>query len=254
MAVLRAHDQRRDKIRFQNFSKSFGELQVLHNLNFTVKENEFLGIVGPTGCGKTTLANLLCGLLQPTAGSLQIDGAPASPRRHNLAFVFQESSCLPWRTVWENITLGLEAKGAWSRDQEVKVREMVRLLGLQGFENAYPGQISGGMRQRVAIARAFVTPCDLLVMDEPFGQNDEKTRFHLENLLLRVWEQHPRTVIFVTHNLEEAVYLSERIMVFSQKPTTVKAEVHVDLPRPRDITDPKFVTLRKHVTELVKWW
>ncbi|NHM28762.1 ABC transporter ATP-binding protein [Desulfofundulus sp. TPOSR] len=246
--------KRKVKIKFESFSKSFGDLLVLDNLNFEVYENEFLCIVGPTGCGKTTLANVVCGLLPPTKGRITIDGEEVNPQKHNISFVFQESSAFPWRTVWDNIKLGLEIKG-FPKDEIVKrVSEVIELLGLKGFEHLYPHQISGGMKQRVDIARSFCSETDLMLMDEPFGQNDEKTRFHLENQLIEIWQKKRRTIIFVTHNLEEAVYLAERIIVFTQKPTTIKDEVIVDLPRPRDFSSPQFVEIRNKVTELVKWW
>jgi sulfonate transport system ATP-binding protein len=242
------------KVRFESLTKSFGNLIVLDNVNLEVYENTFLCIVGPTGCGKTTLANLLCGLLLPTRGRVTIDGLRVNPKKHSISFVFQESACFPWRTVKDNIKLGLEIKRVPEKEMRARVGEVIGLLNLEGFENAYPNQISGGMRQRVDIARAFCCESDLLIMDEPFCQNDEKTRFYLLNQLIEVWEKKKRTVIFVTHNLEEAVYLAERIVVFTQKPTRIRAEIDVSLPRPRDFSSPEFVAIREQVTELVKWW
>jgi ABC-type nitrate/sulfonate/bicarbonate transport system ATPase subunit len=242
------------KVRFESLTKSFGNLIVLDNVNLEVYENTFLCIVGPTGCGKTTLANLLCGLLLPTRGRVTIDGLRVNPKKHSISFVFQESACFPWRTVKDNIKLGLEIKRVPEKEMRARVGEVMGLLNLEGFENAYPNQISGGMRQRVDIARAFCCESDLLIMDEPFCQNDEKTRFYLLNQLIEVWEKKKRTVIFVTHNLEEAVYLAERIVVFTQKPTRIRAEIDVSLPRPRDFSSPEFVAIREQVTELVKWW
>jgi ABC-type nitrate/sulfonate/bicarbonate transport system ATPase subunit len=245
---------RRLKARFESLTKRFGSLLVLDDINLEVYENNFLCIVGPTGCGKTTLANLLCGLASPTLGKVTIDGAEVDPKKHHISFVFQESACFPWRTVLDNVKLGLEIKRVPEKEINARAREVIELLGLKGFENAYPNQISGGMRQRVDIARAFCCDCDLLVMDEPFCQNDEKTRFHLLSQLTELWEKKKRTVIFVTHNLEEAVFLAERIAVFTQKPTRLRAEIDVNLPRPRDFSSPEFVAIREQVTELVKWW
>jgi ABC-type nitrate/sulfonate/bicarbonate transport system ATPase subunit len=242
------------KVRFESLTKRFGHLTVLDDVSMDVYENTFLCIVGPTGCGKTTLANLLCGLILPTRGKVTIDGRKVNPKQHSISFVFQESACLPWRTVKDNIKLGLEIKRVPEKEVRARIGEVITLLGLQGFENAYPNQISGGMRQRVDIARAFCCDTDLLIMDEPFCQNDEKTRFYLLNQLIEIWEKKKRTIIFVTHNLEEAVYLAERIVVFTQKPTRVRAEIDVSLPRPRDVSSPEFVTIREQVTELVKWW
>ncbi len=246
--------EKRVKVRFESLTKSFGSLVVLDNVTLDVYENTFLCIVGPTGCGKTTLANLLCGLTPPTKGRVTIDGTRVNPKKHSISFVFQESACFPWRTVMDNVKLGLEIKRAPDHEVKVRVGEVISLLGLEGFENAYPNQISGGMKQRVDIARAFCCESDLLIMDEPFCQNDEKTRFYLLNQLIEIWEKKKRTVIFVTHNLEEAVYLAEKVVVFTQKPTRVRAEIDVSLPRPRDLNSPEFIRIREQVTELVKWW
>jgi ABC-type nitrate/sulfonate/bicarbonate transport system ATPase subunit len=242
------------KVRFESFTKCFGDLLVLDNMDASLYENEFICIVGPTGCGKTTLANLVCGLLVPTKGKVTIDGSEVDPRRHNIAFVFQEVAIMPWRTVKDNIKLGLELKRFPKGEIETRVNEMIDLLGLRGFEKSFPNQISGGMKQRVDIARAFCADTDLLFMDEPFCQNDEKTRFYMLNLLIKLWEKKKRTIIFVTHNIEEAVYLAERIIVFTQKPTKIREEIMVNLPRPRDVSAPEFVKIRERVTELIKWW
>jgi len=244
----------REKIKFTNFSKSFGDLLVLDNLNFSVKENDFLCIVGPTGCGKTTLCNLITTLIPPSKGTVEINGEPADPRKHNISFVFQEPSCLPWRNVWDDIKFGLEIKG-YSREQICeRVSRIIELVGLKDFVNYYPHQISAGMKQRVAIARAFVTKPDLLLMDEPFGQLDIKTRFYMMDEVLKLWGEIKATIVYVTHNLEEAIYLGEEVIVLTQKPTHIKSTIPVDLSRPRDYSDPKFVEKRKLVTELVKWW
>jgi len=247
-------DRRREKIEVKDFSKSFGSLLVLDRLNFSIYEGEFLCVVGPTGCGKTTFCNVVSRLLPETSGTITMNGEKVNPRKHNLSFVFQEPSCLPWRTVWDDIKIGLEIKGAPLEEIEKKVRAVINLVGLKGFENFYPHQISAGMKQRVAIARAFITEPDLLLMDEPFGQLDTNTRFDIEKNLIEIWEKTKRTIIFVTHNLEEAVYLAERILVMTQKPTQIKEEVKVDLPRPRNYADPQFAQIRRYVTDLVKWW
>lgn len=246
--------KRKVKIKVRNLSKHFGDLVVLHQMNFDIYEGEFLCIVGPTGCGKTTFCNVVTGLLPATEGSISMEGQQVDFKKHNVSFVFQEPSCIPWRTVWDDVKIGLEIKNVPKEEIHTRVKAILDLTGLTGFENFYPNQISAGMKQRVAIARAFVTEPDLLLMDEPFGQLDTSTRFYIENQLVEVWQKTKRTVIFVTHNLEEAVYLSERILVCTQKPTTIKEEVYVDLPYPRDINDPRFVSIRKKVTDLVKWW
>lgn len=247
-------EKRNVKIKFTNFTKYFGSLLVLDNLNFNVMENEFLCIVGPTGCGKTTLCNLISTLLAPTMGSIEINGEPADPTKHNISFVFQEPSCLPWLTVEDNIKFGLLIKKHGEEEINERVKRIINLVGLKGFEKYFPHQISAGMKQRVAIARAFVTQPDLLLMDEPFGQLDIKTRFHMMDEVLKLWREIKTTIIYVTHNLEEAVYLGENIMVLSQKPTHIKEIVPVNLPHPRDYADPQFIEIRKYITEAVKWW
>jgi len=246
--------QRRPKVTVNNLTKSFGNLLVLDDINFTVGEGEFLCIVGPTGCGKTTFLNLLSKLTPPTKGNIQIDGEEADPKKHNLSFVFQEPSCLPWRTVKDNIAYGMETK-KFPRDKlNAELEKVMNVVGLKQCADLYPNQISSSMEQRVAIARAFAVNPDLLLMDEPYGQLDVKLRFYLEDELIRIWQEFKNTVLFVTHNIEEAVYVAERILVLSNKPTTIKAEVRVDLPRPRNYLDEEFIKIRKQVTELIRWW
>ncbi len=247
-------ERRKAKIEVRNLSKHFEDLVVLHQMDFDIYEGEFLCVVGPTGCGKTTFCNVTTGLLPITEGTITIKGEKIDFKKHNVSFVFQEPSCIPWRTIWDDVKIGLEIKKVPKKEINKRVKAILDLTGLTGFEDFYPSQISAGMKQRVAIARAFVTQPDLLLMDEPFGQLDTSTRFYIENQLVQVWQKTKRTVIFVTHNLEEAVYLSERILVCTQKPTGIKEEVIVDLPHPRNIIDPEFVKIRNRVTDLVKWW
>jgi NitT/TauT family transport system ATP-binding protein len=242
-----------EKVRV-DVTQRFGDLVVLDRLRFTIAENEFLCVLGKSGCGKTTVANLLAGLLPCTEGGVTIDGVPADPRRHELAFVFQEPSLWPWRTVRDNIRIGLEIKGVPRAEIERRVADMISLVGLRGFEGYYPYQISGGMKQRVAIARAFAVDADLILMDEPFAALDEQTRHGMQAEVLRVWEKKKTTVVFVTHNLEEAIYLAERIIVLTEKPTRIKASLDVELPRPRDYAHPGFIALRRQLGELVGSW
>ena len=244
----------RNKVEVVNLTKSFSDLLVLDDISFNVRDGEFLCIVGPTGCGKTTFLNVLSKLLPSTAGEIYIDGEPADPRKHNLSFVFQEPSSMKWKTVEQNIRFGMEVK----RWPEAKIRErvdrMLNLVGLKDFRRYYPRKLSASMDQRVVIARAFAIDPDLLLMDEPYCQLDVKLRYYLEDEIIRMWRELKRTVIFVTHNIEEAVYVAERILVLTPKPTTVKAEIKVDLPHPRDFADPAFVKIRNEVTEMIKWW
>jgi len=246
--------KRKTKIEVRNLTKKFGDLLVLDRINFDIHDGEFLCVVGPTGCGKTTFCNVVTKLIPITDGTILMDGEVIDLKKHNVSFVFQEPSCIPWRTIWDDIKIGLEIKKVPKEVINERIKAILELAGLKGFEAYYPHQVSAGMKQRVAIARAFVTEPDLLLMDEPFGQLDTNTRFFIENKLIEIWEKTKRTIIFVTHNLEEAVYLAERILVMTQKPTRIKEEVMLDLPHPRDIAAPEFVELRRRVTDLVKWW
>lgn len=247
-------EARKTKIEVRNLTKRFGDLLVLDEISFNVGEGEFLSIVGPTGCGKTTFLNTLSKLIPSTAGDIFIDGEIADPKKHHLSFVFQEPTCLPWRTVRENVAYGMEVKHVPKVEMEEKLDQIMGMVGLADCAGLYPNQVSASMLQRIAVARAFAVNPDLLLMDEPYGQLDVKLRYYLEDELVRLWEHLKSTVIFVTHNIEEAVYVSERILILSNKPAKIKAEVKVDLPRPRSLIDPRFVEIRKEVTELIRWW
>jgi ABC-type nitrate/sulfonate/bicarbonate transport system ATPase subunit len=247
-------EARRVKIEVKNLTKRFGDLLVLNRINFHVAQGEFLAIVGPTGCGKTTFLNCLSKLIPTSEGNIFIDGEVADPKKHNISFVFQEPTCLPWRTVRQNVAYGMQLKGFPAAKINQRVDFMLDLVGLTETQNLYPNQVSASMVQRITVARAFAVDPDLLLMDEPYGQLDVKLRYYLEDELVKLWQTLQSTVIFVTHNIEEAVYVAERILVLSNKPTNIKAEVKVDLPRPRSLIAPEFVTIRKHVTELIRWW
>jgi ABC-type nitrate/sulfonate/bicarbonate transport system ATPase subunit len=238
----------------ENLTKRYGELLVLDRISFTVRPGELLCIVGPTGCGKTTFMNTLAKLTPATAGSIRIRNEEADPRKHNIAYVFQESTSLPWRIVRDNIALGMELKKVPKPEMERRLNQILEIVGLADCAHLYPNQISASMEQRLAVARAFATQPDLLLMDEPYGQLDVQLRFYLEDELVRIWEKFRNTVIFVTHNIEEAVYLADRILVLSNKPTTVKGNIMVDLPRPRDYIAPEFMALREEVTDMIRWW
>jgi len=252
--LLPSRRDRSPKVVVKNLTKRFGELLVLDNINFSVGEGEFLCIVGPTGCGKTTFLNCLSKLIPTTQGNIFIDGAVANPRKHNISFVFQEPTAMPWRTVEENIAFGMELKHFPKDKLRERLKYILGLVGLSETAGLYPNQISASMVQRITVARAFVVDPDLLLMDEPYGQLDMKLRYYLEDELIKLWQALKSTVIFVTHNIEEAVYLAERILVLSNKPTQIRSEVEVDLPRPRKPTDSKFIEIRKQVTDLIRWW
>lgn len=242
------------KVKVIQMTKKFGNLLVLDNVSFEVNDGEFLCIVGPTGCGKTTFLNCLTKLYDVTEGSILVNGVPVDPKKQNIAYIFQEYSTLPWLTVEQNVRLGLDIKKRPKKETLEYVAEMLELVGLTKFKDYYPRQLSVSMLQRVVIARAFVTEPELLLMDEPYGQLDIDLRFRLEDELLKLWERTKTTVIFITHNIEEAVYLGQNLMVLTNKPTTVKSVIHNELPHPRDIMSPEFIDLRNKVTDLIKWW
>lgn len=242
------------KTHVENLTKKFGDLLVLDNISFDIKKGEFVCVVGPTGCGKTTFLNLLSCLIEPTEGKLLIDGQPADPKKHDIAFVFQEPSSFPWLNVEQNIEIGMKIKKIPEQERKERVERMISLMGLEQFRKSYASQLSVSTEQRMVIARAFAMNPDLLLMDEPYGQMDIKMRFYLEDEVIRLWRETGTTVIFITHNIEEAVYMAERILILSNKPATVKEEVLVDLPRPRCVSDPRFVEIRKYVTDQIKWW
>ena len=218
------------KVLVRNLCKSFGELEVLKDCNFQIEKGEFVCVVGPTGCGKTTFLNLLTCLIEPTSGEILVDGEKADPRKHNLAFVFQEPTAYPWLTVKENLGFSLKMKKHPKSYIQTRVQEIAKLMGLENEMDTYPQQLSSSTEQKVVIGRAFAMNPDLLLMDEPYGQMDIKTRFYLEDEVIRLWKELGSTVLFITHNTEEAVYLADRILVLSQKPASVKEDIKVDLP------------------------
>lgn len=243
-----------NKVEVRNLTKYFGDLHVLDDISFTIKQGEFVCVVGPTGCGKTTFLNLLTRIYLPTSGDLYIDGEPADVKKHNLAFVFQEPSYMPWLTVEKNLRFGLEIKKLPKEEIDQRVEKIIQLLGLEPFRKRYPHQLSVSTAQRIIIGRAFAMNPDLLLMDEPYGQMDIKLRFYLEDEVIKLWKELGATVVFITHNIEEAVYLAERILILTNKPAKIREEIIVDLPRPRDVADPEFIKIRKYVTERIKWW
>ena len=242
------------KVKVRSLTKSFGDLLVLDDISFDIKKGDFVCIVGPTGCGKTTFLNLLVKLIEPTSGEILIDGEPADPKKHNMAFVFQEPSAYPWLTVEENIQYGLKIKKMPKDVIAERTEEILDILGLQEVRKIYPHQLSASIEQRVVIGRAFALHPDLLLMDEPYAQMDIKMRYYLEDQVIKLWQKTGSTVLFITHNIEEAIYLSEKCLILSNKPTTVKEEKAIDLPRPRDIASPEFIALREYVTSQIKWW
>lgn len=243
------------KISVQNLTKVFDdELLVLDNISFDINKGDFVCIVGPTGCGKTTFFNLLVKLIEPTEGRILIDGEPADPKKHDISFVFQEPSTFPWLTVEENIKFNMKLKKLDRKVIQERTDQILELIGLEDQRHAYPGELSVSAEQRVVIGRSFAVHPDLLLMDEPYGQMDIKVRYYLEDEVLKLWRRTGSTVLFITHNIEEAIYLSQKCIVLSQKPTTVKTIVDNPLPYPRNVSDPEFIRLREEITDMIKWW
>jgi NitT/TauT family transport system ATP-binding protein len=243
-------------LEIRHLSKSYGDTHAIGDLDFTIGEREFVCVVGPSGCGKTTLLKCMSGLLAPTSGEVVLNGTPVTRPPEEMALVFQEysRSLMPWMSVRKNVALPLRHK---SKAERAKlVNEAVEAVGLAGNLDRYPWQLSGGMQQRVAIARALAYQPQILLMDEPFASVDAQTRADLEDLILEVRERYDVTIVFVTHDIDESVYLSDRIVVLTPSPTTVKEILDVQLPRPRDQVDtkelPEFAHLRAHVYRLIK--
>src|SRR5258708_699435 len=225
--------------------RSGRRLTALENVNLDVESGEFLAIVGPSGCGKTTFLYAMDGLIPLKRGAIHLDGKLVKGPGRDRAVVFQSPSLLPWRSVSGNIIYGVEMQGR-QRDPRTKttVENLIRLVGLQGFEHAYPGELSGGMQQRVNLARALATDPELLLLDEPFAALDAQTREFMQRELLRIWGETRKTALFITHDIKEAVYLADRVMVFTRRPGRVKGCVDIDLPRPRELKikrEPRFL-------------
>lgn len=223
------------KLHVKGLHKAFGDLQVLQNINFEIDEHEFVAIVGPSGCGKTTLLRTIAGIEKPDGGSIVIDGRPIKGPGADRGFVFQQDSLMPWRTIWKNLVFGLEVNRQLSDDNLSDAKELLKLVGLSGFEQYYPNQISGGMRQRVNLARALALNPEVLIMDEPFSALDAQTREMMQLELLRICHQGQKTVLFITHQIDEAVFLADRIVVLGRRPGWVKEIIPIDLPRPRNL-------------------
>lgn len=246
--------EKKTKVKVNHLTKKFGDLLVLNDMSFDVEDGDLLCVVGPTGCGKTTFLNSLTKIYDITDGEILLNGEQVDPKKQNIAYIFQGDSTMSWLTVEENVRFGLDIKKIPETRKKEQVDKYLEIVGLSKYRKYYPKQLSASMLQRVSIARAFATEPELLLMDEPYGQLDIELRFKLEDELVKLWQMTGTTVLFITHNIEEAVYLGNKIMVLTNKPTTVKKTLINELPRPRDIAAPEFVKLRNEVTELIKWW
>jgi NitT/TauT family transport system ATP-binding protein len=237
-------------IRVQGLGKRYGALEVFRDVNLEVGEREIVAIVGPSGCGKTTLLRCIDGLIPSSNGKVEIGGTEVSGPLPGVAMVFQQFGLFPWKTVFNNVAYGLRLAGASKAEIKERVPKFIKLVGLAGFENAYPYQLSGGMQQRCGLARALAIEPKVLLMDEPFAAVDAQTREILQFELLRIWQMRPTSMVFVTHSIEEAVLMGHRVVVLKGRPASVFEIVEVDLPFPRSretLTHPKFAELREHV-------
>jgi NitT/TauT family transport system ATP-binding protein len=221
------------KLTLDALTKRFGTLEVLRDINAAIARGEFISLVGPSGCGKTTLLRIVAGLEPASAGAVLLDGRAVREPGADRGFVFQSDNLLPWRTVFDNAIIGPEVAGRTGAVVKDRVRDLLRLVGLEGFENYFPRQLSGGMRQRVNLARALAIDPDILLMDEPFSALDAQTREIMQTELMRIWDQGRKTVLFVTHQIDEAVFLSDRVLVLARRPGRVQDTVEIALPRPR---------------------
>ena len=222
----------------ENIYKAFpsreGEVRALRDVSLAISDGEFVSLVGPSGCGKTTLLHILGGLLPADQGVVRIDGQILTHPRPEIGFIFQDPTLMPWRTVIQNVTLPLEVQGRDGQGHQQRATELLALVGLLGFERLYPHELSGGMQQRVAIARALIHEPSILLMDEPFGSLDAITRNQMNVELLRIWQATGKTILMVTHTIQEAIFLSDRVLIMSPRPGHIRATFEVDLPRPRD--------------------
>lgn len=226
--------------------------EVIRNLNLEVQENEFLVLFGPGQCGKTTLLNLIAGLDEPTEGAIVVNGNKVDGPGSDRGMVYQTTALFPWMSVMKNVSFGPRVQGVKKKEWKKRAQYYIDLVGLTGFEDSYPVKLSGGMQQRVGVARAYCNNPDVILMDEPFGHLDAQTRYLMEEEIEKICSKERRTVLFVTNNVEEAVYLADRIVVLTGMPTTVKKEYIIDIPRPRDYTSEAFLALREEITRCVE--
>jgi len=248
------------KLRIDNvilrFTPRMGHpVTALDRISLEVDENEFSVIVGPSGCGKSSLLRLVAGLIQPTAGAIYLDGKLVTKPGKDRGMVFQSYTLFPWLTVQDNLEFGLKIAGMAAEERAAVARRFIAEVGLEGFERAYPKQLSGGMMQRVALARALANDPDILLMDEPFGALDSQTRSLMQELLLKIWEHSHKTVLFITHDIDEAIRLGDRVYVMTARPGRIKEEVAIDISRPRSVdvlTADEFIAIKRRIMTLIR--
>ena len=242
------------KLKIDNVYKEYqgrnGKTIALNGVSLDIKENEFICVVGPSGCGKSTLLNIIAGLLEPTSGTVSLDGKVIEGTGVERGVVFQQYALCPWRTVLKNVMFPLEMKKVPKAEAEAIARKYIKSVGLEGFEKSFPKELSGGMKQRVAIARAYAANPEVLLLDEPFGALDAQTRVQLQTELLETWEKEKKTCFFITHDVDEAVILAQRVIIMSARPGRIKKIVDIDIPYPRTQatkTDPRFLELKSEI-------
>ena len=242
------------KLKIDNVVKEYegrnGKTVALNGVNLDIKENEFICVVGPSGCGKSTLLNIIAGLHEPTSGAAYLDGKKIEGTGVERGVVFQQYALFPWRTVLKNVMFPLEMKKTPKAEAEAIARKYIKAVGLEGFENSFPKELSGGMKQRVAIARAYAADPEVLLLDEPFGALDAQTRVQLQTELLETWQKEKKTCFFITHDVDEAIILAQRVIIMSARPGRIKKIVEIDIPYPRTQatkTDPRFLELKTEI-------
>jgi NitT/TauT family transport system ATP-binding protein len=243
------------KLQISHLGKSFGELQALHDINLAIERGDFIAVVGPSGCVKTTFLRIVAGLEPASSGEVELDGRAVTGPGGDRGFVFQTDNLLPWRTVFANAIIGREVAGRVGPAERRRTLELLKLVGLEGFENYHPRQLSGGMRQRVNLARALAIDPQVLLMDEPFSSLDAQTREIMQTELMRIWEAGRKTVLFVTHQIDEAVFLADRVLVFARRPGRLRESVAIELPRPRTLAikrTAEFVRYVDHIWRLIE--
>ena len=241
------------KLQIKNLRKVFqgknGDTVAVDGVSFDVYDNEFLVLLGPGQCGKTVMLNMIAGLETPTEGEIILDGEHVKGHDRKIGMVLQKTALMPWKTVMHNVEIGPKWRGVPKSERTATAQKFIDLVGLHGFEKSYPAQLSGGMKQRVGIARAYANDPEILIMDEPFGALDAQTRYAMEEEIAKIWQLQKRTVIFVTNNIEEACYLGDRIILFSNRPAKIKEIYPNDLPRPRDMISDEFLKLRTAISD-----
>jgi NitT/TauT family transport system ATP-binding protein len=245
-------------IEISNVSKIFRDLKrktdviALDNVTLTVEKNEFVCLLGPSGCGKSTLQNMIAGFEKPSTGQVMVHGRAITAPGADRGMVFQHANLMPWLPVWENVAFHLLLRGSQKPMRREAAQRYIDMVGLTGFENHYPSELSGGMNQRVGIARALLMNPEVILMDEPFGALDEQNRMDMQNELVDIWQRHAGTIVFVTHSVDEALTLGTHVAVMSARPGRIRELIPIDLPRPRDITSPRFNDIKRHILSLLR--